>query len=352
MSTSGSGQPQVSVVISNQNGTKWLPRCFEALRRQTVARDLEVIMVDNVSADDSVEIARKAVAQFPWGKVIQNPKDLGFTGGNNAGAEAATAPLIFFLSNDTWLEPDCIEKLLGEFKAAGADAACPVVLDYDSVDTFQSIGSDGIDLCGIPNTSRPMPATGERFTIVGCGFLIRRDLFLKLGEFDLGHFMYAEETDLSWRVWIAGGKIVGVPSARMHHRPSVTTTTVDGESVAETRTSETKRFLANRNGMLIILKNSQHILLLLLLPYLLMLFLEMLASAVLVRRWGYIRKAYLGAVTGAFGMLGHVRQWRRRIRGFRQRGDFWMLRFLRLKPSRWDEAMRLLKIGVPKVEKR
>jgi hypothetical protein len=52
----------------------------------------------------------------------------------------------------------------------------------------------------------------------------------------------------------------------------------------------------------------------------------------------------------AFRMMPDVRKWRRQIRSFRRRGDFWMMRFLRLRPSRWDEVKRLMTFGAPKVE--
>jgi GT2 family glycosyltransferase len=343
--------PQVSIVISNQNGTKWLPKCFDSLRQQTIIDQAEVVMVDNCSTDDSVALARRALAGFPNGFVIENPQDLGFTGGNNTGAAAARSDLIFFLSNDTWLEPDCLEKLISELKKAEADAAVPLVMNYGDT-SFQAIGGEGLDWFGIPTGGHPVTQTTEFFAFPGCGFMIRAEMFSRVGGFDTGHFMYAEETDLSWRVQIAGGRIVGAPAARMHHRGAAGVNPAGDAKIVESRTSETKRFLANRNNLLMVMKNSQHIFLLLLIPQLALLFFEMLASALLVRRWSYVRKAYLAAVLGAFGMAGHVRHWRRRIRSFRLRGDFWMLRYLQLRPARWEEVEKLFRLGVPKVDKR
>ena len=158
------------------------------------------------------------------------------------------------------------------------------------------------------------------------------------------------KTDLSWRVWISGGKVVDSAAARLHHRGAAVVNPEGKTQTIESRTSETKRFLTNRNGILFLLKNSQHILLLLLIPHLLLLLAEAGVSLVLTRRWSYMRKSYLSAIVQAFRMREHVREWRRRIRGFRQRGDFWMLRFLRLRPSRWAEVERLFKFGPPKVD--
>jgi GT2 family glycosyltransferase len=175
-------------------------------------------------------------------------------------------------------------------------------------------------------------------------------LFHKIGSFPPELLIYADETDLCWRVWIAGGKVVTIPSARLHHRGAAVVNPQGNTKTVESRTSETKRFLANRNGLLFLLKNCQHILLLLVIPHVLLLLLEGAVSLVLIRRWSYVRKSYLSAITGAFGMMPHVCAWRKKIRGFRQRGDFWMLRFLRLRPARWYEVERLFKYGAPRVD--
>jgi GT2 family glycosyltransferase len=347
--------PLVSVVISNKNGVQWLPRCLESVRRQTIADRIEVIIVDNVSTDDSVPLARKLLAGFPQASVIENKQDLGFTGGMNTGAFAAKSEGVFLLSNDAWMEDDCLEKLLREIEAAKAGAAMPLVLNYED-SSLQSLGADGIDFFGLSTTNAPtersLTQTMNVFMVAGCGFWARTDLFRKLGGFDTGQFMFAEETDLSWRVWIAGEKIIRVPAARLHHRGAAGVNPAGETKIVESRTSETKRYLANRNGILVLLKNAQHILLVLLIPHLLLLFVEALVSLVLMRRWGYVRKSYFAAIADAFRMMGHVRDWRRRIKAVRKRSDFAMLRYLRLRPGRWDEVKRLFRFGVPKVDAR
>jgi GT2 family glycosyltransferase len=323
------------------------------VRGQTIIDRLEIIFVDNVSNDDSVALARKLLGDFPRASIIENKQDLGFTGGMNTGAFAAKGHGVFLLSNDTWLEPDCLEKLQQAIEATRAEGAMPLVLNYQD-HSLQSLGADGIDLFGLSTTNTPtqrsLSETMNVFMVAGCGFWVRTDVFKKLGGFDTGHFMFAEETDLSWRVWVAGGKIIRVPAARLHHRGAAGVNPAGETKIVESRTSETKRYLANRNNILMILKNSQHILLLLILPHLLLLFLEALATLVLVRRWSYVRKSYFAAMTDAFGMLGHVREWRRRIKGLRKRSDFAMLRYLRLRPGRWDDIKRLFQFGVPKVD--
>jgi GT2 family glycosyltransferase len=348
--------PLLTVVISNKNGVQWLPRCLESVRRQTILDQIEVIFVDNVSTDESVPLARKLLDGFPRVTIIENKEDLGFTGGMNKGAFAAKGESVFLLSNDTWLEDDCLEQLLRVTAEYNADAAMPLVMDYDD-NTIQTLGADGLDIFGLGSMKRPPEAkireeTAEILLVAGCGYWARTNVFKKVDGFDEGQFMFAEEIDLSWRIWIAGGKLLRVPASRMHHRGAAGVNPAGETKIVESRTSETKRYLANRNGILVLLKNSQHIFLVLLIFQLLLLLAEALVSLVLIRRWSYVRKSYFKAIADAFGMLPHVLEWRRKIKGLRKRSDFALLRYLRIKPNRWDDFMNLFKVGVPKVDAR
>ncbi|MEI9959685.1 MAG: glycosyltransferase family 2 protein [Limisphaerales bacterium] len=343
-------KPRVSVVVLNYNGLQWLPRCFDSLAAQTIFPEIEIILTDNNSADDSVKFTNEWLGRTgAKGCVVQNGKNLFYCGANNNGAATATGEFLLFLNNDTWLEPACLQNLYLETVKAGADGAAPLVQNYED-DTFQGGGDVGLDLFGCVNQGLPASQVQPTFAAPGMSLLIRADTFRKIGGFAPELLIYADETDLSWRVWISGGKIVSVPTARVHHRGAAVVNPEGKTKTVESRTTDFKRFLTNRNSILLLLKNCQHILLLLLLSHLFLLFVEAVMMLVLVRRWSYIRKAYLSAIVEAFKMRGHVREWRRRIRGFRRRGDFWMLRFLRLKPSRWDEVTRLFKFGPPKVD--
>jgi GT2 family glycosyltransferase len=349
MSNPNTTQPKISIIVLNYNGQEWLPRCFESLEKQTIFPELEIILTDNNSSDGSDQFAGEWLAKTGKGRVVQNGANLYYCGANDNGAAVATGEFLLFLNNDTWLEPECLEMLYNETVKAGADCAAPAVFDYDD-DTFQCGGDSGLDFFGMTTGGPPVPHTQETFCSPGCGLLVRAETYRQIGGFPPELLIYVDETDLSWRVWIAGGKVVAVPSARLHHRGAAVVNPKGKTRTIEIRTSETKRFLTNRNGVLFLLKNSQHVLLLLLIPHLLLLLTEAVVSLLLVRRWSYVRKSYLSAITEAFRMRTHVFEWRKRIHGFRRRGDFWMLRFLRLKPNRWDEIKRLFKYGTPKVD--
>ncbi len=343
--------PLLSVIILNYNGATWLERCLKSLRGQSVFDRIEVILADNASSDNSEQLGRSIVESWPGGVFIQHGQNLGYCEGNNRAAEVARGDYLLFLNNDTWLEPRCLEELLSEVRRADAAAAGPLILNYED-DSFQSLGAFGFDLFGLASTRAQASATREVLMPEGCAYLIRRDLFNALGQFDAEFFMFADEFDLSWRVWISGHQAIAVPSARLHHRGAAQVNPAGGGATVEFRTSDTKRYYANRNSMLALIKNARGLLLLLVPLQLGLLALEALASLVLVRRWTFVKRAYWDAVMGCWRLRKHVLAERRRIRKFRRRGDLWMLRFLRARFNRWDEFQRLRRFGVPKVTAR
>lgn len=340
--------PLISVIILNYNGAKWLERCLASLRAQTIFDQLEIIVADNSSTDGSDELAEKLVRAWPNGRLVQNGSNLGFCAGNNRGAQSATGRCLFFLNNDTWLEPDCLQILLRETERTNADAAMPLVMNYDD-DSFQSLGAGGFDMFGLSTARFPHADTREVFMPEGCAYLIRREWFEKLGGLDSEFFMFADELDLSWRLWVAGGRAIAAPAARLHHRGAANVNPKGGGAVVEFRTSDTKRFYANRNSLLAVLKNAKNILLLLALLQAALYALESIAGLLLVRRWGYVKRAYLDAVTDCWRLRRHIGAERARLRPLRRRGDWWMLRFFRLRLNRWDEICRLWKFGGPQV---
>jgi len=116
-------KPLVTVILLTYNGVIWIERCLASLRAQTIFDRLEVIVADNGSSDDSVPMASR-LAQG-WGMIVPHKTNLGYSEGNNRAALKASGKYLFFLNPDTWLEPDCLERLVDEAQRAGATAAGP-----------------------------------------------------------------------------------------------------------------------------------------------------------------------------------------------------------------------------------
>jgi len=342
-------QPLLSIVVLNCNGVMWLPKCFETILGQTIIDQIETIMVDNNSTDTSVATAREWFAKFPNACIVRNSENLGFCEGNNSGARAATGRWLLFLNNDTWMEPDCMEKLVSGTEKIGAAASTPLVLNYPD-NSFQDFGFFGFDLFGLPSGSSTATSTREIFIAGGCSYLIRTDVFNQIGMFDSEFFIYSDDSDLSWRVWIAGYKVAGIYEARLHHRGAAGVNPSGGITTVEFRTTDRKRFLTNRNSLLTLLKNCHSILLLTMILQIPLLFAESIVGAILLHRWSFARESFWSVLKDCWRLRHYTAQKRKEVAAFRKRSDFWMLRFFRLRPNRWFEVTRLFKFGMPRVD--
>lgn len=349
MTESGTS-PLISVVIVNYNCKAWVPRCLESIRKQTVYERMEVIFTDNISRDGSDLQAQELMKDWPHGVFLQTGANLGFGGGANRGAALAKGKFLFFLNPDVWLEPNCLEQLVKAAEENGYGVAGPTVLFYND-DSLQSKGVSGFDVFGLqvgPSASDNM----ARLFCPAAFYFIRRELFNKVGGWDDRYFMYDEEMDLAWRVWISGATGGAAPAAKMHHRGAAVDNPKGGDRMVELRSSDTKRFCTHRNHLLTLLKSTQHLLLLLVLTSTALLLLEGLAGAMWLRRWSFFSNTSWRALASCWQMRGHWMEERRRINSFRKRGDFWMIRFLSWRMNRWGELRQILKLGMPKVEER
>jgi hypothetical protein len=343
------GNPLISIIVLNCNGANWLPKCFETILGQTIISQIETIIADNNSSDHSVAVAREWFAKFPAATIVRNSENLGFCEGNNSGARAASGRWLLFLNNDTWLEPDCMEKLVAGTERRGAAASTPLVLNYPD-NSYQDFGFYGFDILGLPSPSAVADCTREIFIAGGCSYFIRADVFNQIGMFDSEFFIYSDDSDLSWRVWIAGYRVAGIFEARLHHRGAAGVNPSGGITTIEFRTNDRKRFLTNRNSLLTLLKNGQLLLLLPVIPLAAWLFFESLAGAFLLRRGSFVRASFWDALGDCWRLRHHILRERKKVAAFRKRSDVWMLRFFKFRLNRWDEVKRAFRLGLPRVD--
>lgn len=339
--------PIVSVIVLNWNAAQWIPRSLESLRQQTIFERIEVIFADNASSDDSEKIARECLAGWPNGKVIQTGGNFGFGGGCNRGAAVAQGKYFLFLNPDVWLESNCLEELVAAGEQSGATAVAMKILNYTD-DSVQWWRDDGFDFFGIGVNARASRQSTASFC-AGAFPFIQAEAFRKLNGFDEKFFMYGEEGELAWGIWISGGRVVSAPNARLHHRGEAAVNPKGGDHITEFRTSGRKRFYANRNHLLIMLRFSQHILLMTIVPFTGLLLIEGLFWLLWTRSWSLAMTISLEPLRDCWRLRGHVREQRQQIKKYRKHGDWWMLRFFCWRLGRWREVEKLLKFGSPKI---
>jgi len=240
------GSPLASVVIPNWNGAHHLPACLEALRAQTCS-DLEVILVDNASTDGSVALVAE---RYPEVRLLVLGRNLGLTGGNNAGFRAARGDILISLNNDTQADPRFVEALVTALQAhPEAGMAAAKIRLFDRRDVIHSAG-DGYGADGIPFNRGVWQRDEGQFDepgwiFGGCGGAVayRRAMLDDVGLFDESFFMYCEDVDLNWRAQLAGWPCWYTPQAVVYHKLSAT----GGGPLAS--------FYTGRNTLWVIAKN-------------------------------------------------------------------------------------------------
>ena len=334
--------PIISLIVVNYNCKQWLDRFFLSLREQTIIGRCEVIMVDNSSTDGSAEVCSNEMKSWPNGHFLPTGGNYGYGGGCNIGARAAGGKYLFFLNPDVWFEPDCLEAFVRHAEASTAKIFSAIELGYDGANFMPGThgqGVPGFDIFGCTTSPSPKENLDQLFAIGNFHF-IRHDLFKKLGGFDEKFFVYGEEMDLSWRARIAGESIELIRAARVHHAAF-------GCTDQKGRTTEFRRFYANRNQILTILKNAHGPLLLLALNHIALITVEAIAGALLARNASFIRWSLIEPVADCWRLRKYILSQRRLIRSFRQHGDWWIARrFFRFGIGHWVDIKRFLKGGV------
>jgi GT2 family glycosyltransferase len=225
-SSSGAGQPLVSVVIVTYNSARHLSDLLESLARQT-HRSLELIFVDSGSKDDTVERLRR---EAPSARIIASGENLGYRRGTNRGAELASGEYILVLNDDVELDRRCIELLVETMQDPRVGIATPLITYHQqrdrvnaagnrlSISGFYSARGKGQDVSAFRDTTRIA-------AVSGCCFLYRRDVYRRMGAFSRDFDLYPaawhasyEDVDLSWRIRMAGYEVILAPQALVHHK--------------------------------------------------------------------------------------------------------------------------------------
>lgn len=247
-------QPTIAIVIPTYNGLEHLKPCLESLAALAYpAERLEIILSDNASTDGTGEWVAQ---RWPQVRVVQNGAQIGFGRACNAGAAATEAEFVAFLNNDTRVDPNWLAAMLAA-QEAGGGAACVAA----HIKTWDGAGEDfsgaAANLFGSGKQAfvlgwpdRPGPARLGDPILFACGaaMLIERRVFLDAGRFDPGFFMYFEDVDLGWRLWVLGHRVVYAPDALVFHR--------GGGTTGEGRAASHRRYLQfEANTLAVIVKN-------------------------------------------------------------------------------------------------
>ncbi|HTS78699.1 MAG TPA: glycosyltransferase family 2 protein [Bryobacteraceae bacterium] len=212
----------IAAVIPQWNRAELLQELLQSLGRQTRGFE-EIIVADNGSSDDSMEIARKAGA-----RVIELGKNLGFAAAVNRGIAAAKAEWIAILNNDVTLARDWAARLMESAESNEAWFASGKILKADDrsiIDgTFDELSRGACAWrCGEGKPDSPLWNKGRAVRFVPMtAAIFRRELFEEIGGLDERFGSYLEDVDFGIRCAMAGRGGYYEPEAVAWHRGSAT----------------------------------------------------------------------------------------------------------------------------------
>jgi GT2 family glycosyltransferase len=242
--------PELSIITVNYNGIADTATLIESVQSH-LKIPYELIVVDNGSRQDESGMLKK---QFPSVKVIRSETNLGFAGGNNLGITYASADLLLFINNDTYVKDDSLVHLLERMNnEPSLGGISPKILFADQEGLIQFAGYTPLSKITLRNSLIGFrePDVGQYDHPIstpylhGAAMLIRRNAIEKTGGMPEIFFLYYEELDWSLQLRRAGYQLEYNPAAKVYHK----------ESSSVGQDSPLKAFYMTRNRLLFAKRN-------------------------------------------------------------------------------------------------
>lgn len=237
---------EVTVVVVTWQGAHLLGDCLESLSAQT--RPHDVLVVDNASSDGTDDLLAE---RFPHVRTLHLRTNTGFAGGVAAALPHVHTPYVALLNNDAAADPDWLDRSLAALDehpdVVAVTARMRTWADPTRVNNAGVVllrggyGADrGLDQADGP----PFDVPAEVFGFSGGAAVLRTDAIRAVGGMPAEFFLYYEDTDLAWRLRLAGWRIWYEPAATVRHRHAATSDT----------TSDLFAFYTERNRLLMLLR--------------------------------------------------------------------------------------------------
>lgn len=231
----------LSIIIVNWNTRQYLVQCLQSLLQTASATDplahtltfglylAEVFVVDNASQDGSVELIRD---QFPWVRLIENDRNVGFAPANNQALRLYTGRYALLLNSDTEVKTDALQLLM-DFMEQQPQAGAVGAHLLNSDDTLQPSCQpmltpwrefwrltflDQLLRRSTYNMARWTDHNPRRVEVIkGACLIVRHAALDRIGLLDEQYFMYTEEVDLCYRLQRDGWTLHWLPAAHVIH---------------------------------------------------------------------------------------------------------------------------------------
>lgn len=246
---------EVAIVILNWNGKKYLEKFLPSVIASGY-QDMELVVADNASTDDSVSWLEKT---YPDVRIIKLPVNYGFAKGYNEALKQVHSRYYVLLNSDVEVSAGWLDPMIRLMESDATIGACqPKIRMYDNKSSFEYAGACGgwLDALGYPFARGRVFDYCETdegqyedicpvFWASGAALLVRAELYHRIGGLDEFFFAHQEEIDFCWRLQLSGYKIMVCPPSVVYH--------VGGGTLP--KGNEWKVFLNFRNNLVMLAKN-------------------------------------------------------------------------------------------------
>jgi N-acetylglucosaminyl-diphospho-decaprenol L-rhamnosyltransferase len=223
-------RPEISALLVNYNTAQLLEPSIGALRAAMPAPQLQIIVIDNASRDDSVRVLQESFADCT---LIANPTNVGFGRANNQALPLAQGRYVLLVNTDAFVGPETLSKTLAYMdahprcgvlgvKLLGRDGELQPSCRYFPTPWnvfLQRTGFGryfpGVRMIDDMNWDHASPRDCD--WVPGCYYLVRREVIDQVGLFDPRYFLYYEEVDHCRAVKAAGWSVVCYAATTVVH---------------------------------------------------------------------------------------------------------------------------------------
>ncbi len=226
---------QVSIVIVSWNVIAYLQQCLDSIAATIVSISHEVIIVDNLSSDETVAVV---TSRYPWVKLIANQENVGFARGNNQGFAVATGEYVLILNPDTIVHEGAIQAMLAVLKSNPAIGIVgPYTVDGTGGSQYtcarrlptlkEAFFCDALRLCKFPRIGSffhhwlkspyDYAVSQEVEAISGSCMMIERALLLEIGGFGEDYIHGGEDIELCYKARQCGRQVYYAATAQLTH---------------------------------------------------------------------------------------------------------------------------------------
>lgn len=252
----------VTAIIPNYNSKDYIRICIDSLKKQTIADEIEIVIVDNASMDGSREIIQQ---EYPEIRLKCLSENFGFCRAANEGITMSRTPYVLLINDDTESDPALVENMVKTIEQSERIfSVAAKMIQYDRRDLLDGAGDNYCSLGwafarGKDKNVKRYSKQQDVFAACGGCALYRKSILEEIGYFDEFHFAYLEDVDMGYRARIMGYRNVYCPTALVYHV---------GSAATGSRYNDFKVRMSARNNMYIVFKNMPALQIIINLPFL------------------------------------------------------------------------------------